>query len=180
MSKKVKNIILITIIFSATIIIQGNLVKSISTNIENEPIFTLYKEDGETFNPIEGTKFVITDLEGKNVIGTDGKVVGDLENIEGIDYYVLTTDKEGYIKANLPKGLYKAIEIYANEGYILEQEEKNRTYYFEIGLQDFDINDWIQGVRGYSWNYINSSIGNKKGGIIAVGSISEYELNYFI
>lgn len=175
MSKKVKNIILITIIFSATIIIQGNLVKSISTNIENEPIFTLYKEDGETFNPIEGTKFVITDLEGKNVIGTDGKVVGDLENIEGIDYYVLTTDKKGYIKANLPKGLYKAIEIYAKEGYILEQEEKNRTYYFEIGLQDFDINDWIQGVRGYSWNYINSSIGNKKGGIIAVGSISEYE-----
>lgn len=177
MSKKIKKIILITIIFCITIIIRGNYVKSMSINltkIENEPIFTLYKQDGETFNPIEGTKFIITDLEGKNVIGTDGKIVGDLENIEGIDYYVLTTDKDGYIKVDLPKGLYKAIEIYANDGYILEQEEEDRTYYFEIGLQNFDITDWIQGSRGYSWNYINSSIGNVKGGIMVVGSISEY------
>lgn len=177
MSKKQKNIVLITIIFFLIIIIKGNYVKSVSanvTNTENEPVFTLYKQDGETYNPIEGTKFVITDLEGKNVIGTDGKIIGDLETIEGKDYYVLTTDKDGYIKANLPKGLYKAIEVYANEGYILEQEEADRTYYFEIGLQDLDINNWIQGVRGYTWNYINSSIGNKSGGITAVGSISEY------
>lgn len=180
--KVIKKFLLISITVITILILESNYTKSLSieiplennSEVEAEPIFNLYKQDGETFEPIEGTKFIITDLEGKNVIGTDGKIVGNLENIGGKDYYVLTTDKNGYIKANLPQGLYKAIEIYANEAYILEENEENRTYYFEIGLQDFNMSEWIKSIKGYSWNYIKSTTVNKNGGIVAVGSISEY------
>lgn len=178
----IKRVLFIAIIVSTIIFSESKYTESLSTEaplndkaeVESEPSFTLYKEDGETFEPIEGTKFVITDLDGNNVIGTDGKIVGNLENINGVDYYVLTTGENGFIKANLPQGLYKAIEVYVNDAYILAEDETDRTYYFEIGITSFNKPEWINGSRGYSWNYINSTIGNNNGGIMAVGSISEY------
>lgn len=171
--KMLKQLFLIVIIFNIILFLESNYTKSLSveTTLENEKdtesIFTLYKEDGETFEPIEGTKFIITDLEGNQAVGTDGQIVGELENINGIDYYVLTTGKDGIIKANLPQGFYKAIEVSANEAYMLEEKEENRTYYFEIGLSNFNLPEWLNGVRGYTWDEIKSTISNYTGGVIA-------------
>lgn len=127
------------------------------TEATDTSVFTLYKQDGETFEPIEGTKFEITDLDGKNL-------------------QVLTTDKDGIIKVDLPQGIYKAIEISANEAYKLEEKEEDRTYYFKIGLPELDMSEWINGINGYSWEYIKSTIINNTGEVIAVGSISEYSV----
>ncbi len=180
MNKKLKNIkkvLFILIIINTIILIQNRYseifnVKSLinskstyryksATEIKSESEttteFTLYKQDGETFEPIEGTKFEITDLDGKN-------------------QQVLTTDKNGIIKAKLPQGIYKAIEISANEAYKLEEKEEDRTYYFKIGLPELDMSEWIKGINGYSWDYIKSTIINNTGEVIAVGSISEYSV----
>lgn len=176
--KKLKRFFLGIIVFGIVILLGEKnatiLGTRVDSNLAKQPIFTLYKEDGETFNPIEGTKFIITDLEGENVIGTDGKIVGELEKRNGVDSYVLTTDESGYLKANLPKGKYKAIEIEANEAYQLPENEADRTYYFEIGATEQEIPQWINGIRGYSWNEMKSVIANTEGGVTAVGSISEY------
>lgn len=74
----------------------------------------------------------------------------------------------------MPKGNYKAIKIYENEAYILEEDEEKRTYYFDIETYKEDKNEWINGVRGYSWNDIKSSIKTNNNQIISVGTISEY------
>ena len=142
---------------SATVIkasTEGTTEETTETVTETS-VFTLYKQDGETFEPIEGTKFEITDLEGKNK-------------------QVLTTDKEGIIRVELPQGIYKAVEISANEAYKLEEKEEDRTYYFKIGFPELDMSEWIKGVNGYSWNNIKSTIINNVGKILAVGTISEY------
>lgn len=88
--------------------------------------------------------------------------------------YVLTTDNNGKITADLPKGNYKAVKIYENEEYILEEDEEKRTYYFNIETYKEDKNEWVKGVRGYSWNNINCSIKTNNNQIISVGTISEY------
>ncbi len=196
MAKKLKKsqkiFILITIVI-IILIFEGINIKSFSTeissiedktkleddrenktNLATEPVFTLYKQDGETYEPIAGTKFMITDLEGNQVIGTDGQIVGELETINGIDYYVLTTDENGFIQTNLPKGIYKAIEIYANEAYQLAEDEEKRTYYFEISSTTLKNPEWINGINGYSWNHIQSTVINSNGGIVAAGYFSEY------
>lgn len=108
-----------------------------------EYTFNLYNQDGESFVPIEGTKFEITDLEGKNVTDVNGNIVGTLENIQGQDHYVLTTDQNGKIGANIPKGSYKAVEILANEAYVLDENQENRTYYFNVETEIKTEPEWL-------------------------------------
>ena len=141
---------------------------------DEENTFILYNQDGESYTPIEGTKFVITDLEGKNVFDVNGQIVGELENINGKELYVLTTNNNGKVSVNLPKGNYKAIKVYENEAYILEENEEHRTYYFDIETYEEDKNEWINGIRGYSWNDIKSTIKTSNNQIVSVGSVSEY------
>ena len=141
---------------------------------DEENTFILYNQDGESYTPIEGTKFVITDLDGKNVFDVNGQIVGELENINGNELYVLTTNNNGKISANLPKGNYKAVKVYENEAYILEENEEQRTYYFDIETYEEDKNEWINGIRGYSWNDIKSTIKTSNNQIVSVGSVSEY------
>lgn len=176
--EKIKKVIFFILILWGLIFLNGEKI-SISQGTQNQTaeeknIFTLYNQDGETYQPIAGTKFKITDLEGKSVTDINGKIVGELETINGKEDYILTTDENGFIKANLPKGIYQAIEVAANEAYILEEEEENRTYYFEVETTELVIPQWIQGSLGYSWNTIGSTIENTKGEVMAVGSISEY------
>lgn len=94
--------------------------------------------------------------------------------VEKTGYYAVTTDSNGQITANLPEGLYKAIEVYTDDRYILPEKEADRTYYFGIGASQAETFDWVTGVTGQGWNYINSVAPLKNGGVIAVGSFSKY------
>lgn len=149
----------------------------IQIGVEDGPIFTLYKytTNGTTEKiPIAGTKFVITDLEGNPVTGTDGKTIGEWD--ENLQKNVVTTNETGQISANLKEGLYKAIEVYTPEQYVLPENEADRTYYFGIGASQQAMWGWINSnsIAGKGWDYINSLETTNDGGIIGVGEFSEY------
>lgn len=95
---------------------------------------------------------------------------------EPVSGYGFTTDENGRISALLPAGKYKAIEVEAPKGYILPENEEDRTYYFEIGLEKDNKPEYlINAITGNNWNYINSVTSNigATGGVVAVGSISD-------
>lgn len=96
------------------------------------------------------------------------------KEVERTGYYAVTTDSNGQITANLAEGLYKAIEVYTNDRYILPEKEADRTYYFGIGASQAATWDWVTGLTGQGWNYVNSVASQKDGGVIAVGSFSKY------
>lgn len=149
----------------------------IQIGVEDGPIFTLYKytTNGTTEKiPIAGTKFVITDLEGNPVIGTDGKTIGEWD--DNLQKNVVITNETGQISANLKEGLYKAIEVYTPEQYVLPEDEADRTYYFGIGASQQAMWGWINSnsIAGKGWDYINSLETTNDGGIIGVGEFSEY------
>lgn len=57
-----------------------------------------------------------------------GRYIGTNEN----DKYRVTTNSNAKIDLLLPEGYYKAVEVKAPDGYILEDDENLRTIYFEI------------------------------------------------
>ena len=159
--------------------IDGNNDKVISADengvtitVVNKPIFNLIKK-GENDVLLPNAKFTITNLEGEPVTGSDGEIVGTLENGK----YIVTTDSEGKITANLSEGLYKAVEIEAPDGYELPENEEDRTYLFGIGasrgLQTNDKIDKLEWARAMGSDYISEFkdvIATQDGGVIAVGS----------
>lgn len=96
------------------------------------------------------------------------------KEVEKTGYYAVTTDSNGQITANLPEGLYKAIEVYTDDRYVLPESEADRTYYFGIGSSQAATWDWVTGLTGQSWNYVNSVASQKDGGVITVGAFSKY------
>ena len=92
---------------------------TLAITIKNRALFRAKKVDIKTKQPLANAEFVIYKLdENGNTIGyaTDenGKIIGTL-NENG--YYVLTTDKDGFLTAPLPNGSYKIMEVKAPEGY---------------------------------------------------------------
>ena len=114
--------------------------------------------------------------DGSGHTGLDAAFVKNIKfkEVEKTGYYAVTTDSNGQITANLPEGLYKAIEVYTNDRYILPEKEEDRTYYFGIGSSQAATWDWVTGLTGQGWNYVNSVDAQKDGGVIAVGSFSRY------
>lgn len=151
----------------------------IQIGAEDSQIFTLFKYsiDGTTNEkiPIPGTKFVITDLEGNYVTGSDGNTIGEWD--ETLQKYVVTTDANGQLVANVKEGLYKAVEVYVDDKYILSENEEDRTYYFGIGTSQAMPIDWANSISGKGWDYINSIVATSDGGTIGVGEFSEYLIN---
>ncbi len=121
-------------------IVSGNTIK---LKIEDFPAFKLIKKDGETANVLPGTKFTIYNIDNYvEEIARDskGNIIGNLEDINGTQYYVLTTDENGEFTADLPEGVYKAVEVYAPEKYELPSLDA-RTYYFSVGQhREGDLN----------------------------------------
>lgn len=116
--------------------------------------------------------------------GLDAAFVRNMK-IEGagqIDYdqyngaYLVTTDENGQLSANLPEGLYKAVEVSTPDQYVLPENEADRTYYFGIGASQAAQWGWINGTNteGTGWEYINSIVTPETGGIVGVGSFSKY------
>ena len=83
--------------------------------LDNEPLFSLTKIDGETKDPMPNVKFAITKVEEDGTeteaINTKGEVVGEKTEIEGKTYQIITTDEQGRITEDLPEGYYKVVEI---------------------------------------------------------------------
>ena len=92
------------------------------------------KFTNKEINLTAGT-YTITFTYRKDSSADKGLDAGFVRNVKiaGSGYYGLTTDENGEITANLPEGLYKAIEVEAPEGYDLPENEEDRTYYIGIG-----------------------------------------------
>ena len=111
--------------------------------------FTITKVDEEEKKPLSGVKFAIyktNSLYETIDFATDGngKYIGTLnEN----DIYEFTTDENGKITVSLPDGYYKAVEIEAADGYVLEEKESARTTYFKVGPDDFGADLTINSIE---------------------------------
>lgn len=107
--------------------IEGNIENvnivdnQINITLENKPSFKLVKKntDGE---PLQGAKFTIVTEDGTEAVDGTGEFVGEVENIDGVDQRVVTTDENGEIYASLPTGKYTITEVQAPEGYRIPEE----------------------------------------------------------
>ena len=120
---------------SCDVVIDGNVVKM---TIEDSPVFKLVKKDIETNTVLGGMKFVIYDENTKDFARNDqGEYIGKKEKIGDKDLYVVETNDNGEISAELCEGIYSAREVYAGDEYELNNEE----YYFSIGNYSFSLYD---------------------------------------
>lgn len=147
---------------------------TIKIGVEDIQIFSIYKytTEGGKEVPIANTQFEVTDLEGNYVTGSDGRIVGErVIDENGVDHYIVTTDENGLVRANLKEGKYKVTEYKTGDDkYQLVSEPK----YVGIGVSQAATWDWANGISGNGWNYINSVEAAQDGGVISVGSISSY------
>lgn len=158
----------------------------ISVEIANESIFTIVKKDEETGKLLKGVKFAINEVT-KNEDGTEtlnvakdvnDREVGKKEIINGVEYQILETDKNGTIGEQLKTGLYRVIEVQALEGYDISDREKY-TYYFGIGESS-------EGKSSISLELQNSNIKENyisktsDGGYVGVhdGTITKYDKDF--
>ena len=148
--------------------VENNTVKLL---IEDSPSFKLIKKDAETSELLANIKFAIYDVEegtqpAKN---SKGEILGTKETINGKEYYTVTTDSKGEITADLPEGMYKAVEVQAPDKYDLSDS----TYYFGIGAsREGKIGlkaIWAQGIGGDGLDSITSVAESSDGGYIVGG-----------
>ena len=128
----------------------------------NEPNVIITKKDKATGEIMSGVKFMVLDEQGNYIKDYTGTIVGEQEEIDGQDKYVVTTDENGQIKLKLNIGKYQLVEVKSLEGYALE-DKKN----FEITNEDEDYEVSGEGIiisTNYPWkNYI---IATSDGGMI--------------
>lgn len=148
---------------------------TLTLNILNKPIFKLTKK-GDNDALLSNAKFTITDLDGNPVAGTDGNIIGTDEVINGKTYKVVVTNENGEISANLPEGVYKAVEVEAPEGYILPEKEEDRTHYFGIGRSfpgikggPADSVKWAKSIKSDLISEFKQVVPTDDDGVIAVG-----------
>ncbi|MGN1029694.1 MAG: MucBP domain-containing protein [Bacilli bacterium] len=105
---------------------------TINLIIYDSPSFSLVKKDGTTKEVLPGVKFAIYNIDNGEEEARDskGNIIGNKEVINGTEYYVVTTDENGEINANLPEGIYKAVELWAPDQYDISEDNE---YYFGIG-----------------------------------------------
>lgn len=113
-----------------TYTVEGEVINLI---IEDSTSFKLVKKDGSEPNEpiVPGVKFAIYNIENNEEPAKDskGNIVGTKEIINGKEYYTVITNEKGEITADLTQGLYKAVEVEADDKYDIE----NKIYYFGIG-----------------------------------------------
>ena len=143
----------------------------VSLIVADSPSFKLIKKDGETGELLANVKFAIYNIDNGQKPATNGKgeTLGVKENINGRDYYVLTTDANGEITADLPEGYYKAVELQAPDKYDISDS----VYYFGIGCASegkIGLNaEWAKSIEGSANDQINSITQTTDGGYIVGG-----------
>ena len=117
--------------------IDGN---TVTISLDARKLFNITTIDGESISLLPGVKVIIQEsviIDNKEVYQdpTDesGNVLGEEEIIDGVPYRVFTTDENGEIKEPLKDGIYKLVKIDVPEGYELEENEEDRTYFVGIG-----------------------------------------------
>ena len=150
--------------------VDGNTIK---ITIEDNPIFKLVKKDGETNALLSNVKFAIYNIDSveEPARNSKGEIIGTKETINGREYYTVTTNNSGEISLDLPEGLYKAVEVQADEKYDLS---KDTTYYFGIGasrkLSELAYFDYANSVGGTYQDTFKGVTATSDGGYVAVGS----------
>ena len=141
--------------------------------IVNKPIFSLIKY-GEGENLLPNAKFEITDLRGNPAKDSLGNIIGELENGK----YLLTTDENGKLTANLVHGIYKAVEIEAPEEYELSENINERTFYFGIGeSRDAIYSNEIDTIAWEKENISGTLIPGNDEGILVISTDSITHFN---
>ena len=147
--------------------VEGTTVK---LTIEDSPSFKLIKKDAETGERLANIKFAIYDVEDGTVPAKNskGEILGTKETINGKEYYTVTTDSNGELTADLPEGMYKAVEVQAPDKYDISDS----TYYFGIGAsregKEGVEATWAQEI-GNSSDVFNSISNTSDGGYIIGG-----------
>ena len=139
---------------------------TISINVENRigGEFTITKVDKTDGKALQGVKYVIYSVKpSKEIIDFAKDVDGNYIGTKDGDRYVTTTDNNGKIVAQLLPGYYKAVEIQAKNGYVLEENENLRTIYFEI-------KDEIENKDEY---FNNNNTQYEEGTIVEISTIEE-------
>ena len=106
---------------------------------------------------LPGSKFtikkVITNADGtvtkEDAVNNDGQLVGNIENINGEEIRVVTTNENGEINESLPVGKYEIVEVKAPEGYYLKPTVEENTYEVEIAEKQAEKKEWKE-----SWSKI--------------------------
>ncbi len=134
--------------------------------------FKLNKYD-ENKNILPGARFTIKKIveqDGEEIeedaLDINGNIVGSLENIDGQDLYVVTSDENGEIVEYLPEGKYKITEVKAPEGYIIDGKFE-KTFY-------------IKEMSGYLYNaktYSHFGGGSQRVSAVATNDGGYYALN---
>ena len=148
--------------------------------LDNEPLFSLTKIDGETKTPLPNVKFAITKVEDDGTettaVNSKGEVIGETQEIDGKTYQIITTDEQGRITEDLPEGYYKVVEVETLEGYQLPENEEDRTYFFGIGKTKPAVKEmvelWSQQFEGNGEITYTDSVATDDGGYIKIGYFS--------
>ena len=165
--------------------VEGNTVQLV---VEDSPTFKLIKKDGETKETLAGVKFAIYNVENgqEPARNSKGEIIGTKETINGVEYYTVTTNSKGEITEDLPQGLYKAVEVEADDKYDI----LGNAYYFgideskELEKELIPVNG--TSITGISNEYINSVTSTSDGGYVVGGqfdsgniTVGEYTLNLY-
>lgn len=137
-----------------------------------EDSLQIIKQDSRTAELLPGSKFTIkkvtTNADGtvtkEDAVNNDGEIVGNIENINGEDLRVVTTNENGEINESLPVGKYEIVEVKAPEGYYLKPTVEENTYEVEIAEKQAEKKEWKE-----SWSRI---VGEYK---VIEASLDEYE-----
>ena len=143
---------------------------TVRLTIEDSPSFKLIKTDAETGERLANIKFAIYNVEDgtEPAKNSKGEILGTKEIIDGKEYYTVTTDSNGALTADLPEGMYKAVEVEAPEKYDISE-----PYYFGIGTsREGKVGlkaTWAEGIGGTSSEQIKSVSETSDGGYIVGG-----------
>ena len=152
--------------------------ETVTIALDNEPLFSLTKIDGDTQEPLPNVKFAITKVEEDGTettaVNSKGEVIGETQEIDGKTYQIITTDEQGRITEDLPEGYYKVVEIDTLEGYQLPENEEDRTYFFGIGKAKPAVKEmvelWNQQFEGNGEITYTDSVATDDGGYIKIGN----------
>ena len=157
--------------------VEGNTVQLV---VEDSPTFKLIKKDGETKETLAGVKFAIYNVENgqEPARNSKGEIIGTKETINGAEYYTVTTNAQGEITEDLPEGLYKAVEVKADDKYDIS----GNVYYFGIGerkeLEKEIVPTYAEKI-GTSYNEeVTSVIETSDGGYLIAGNFNNGNLNF--
>ncbi|MBS5863856.1 MAG: MucBP domain-containing protein [Clostridium sp.] len=113
---------------------------TVTISLDSRKLFKITTIDGENTELLPGVKVVIKEsviIDNKEVYQdpTDeyGNVLGEEQIINGESCRVFTTNENGEIEEPLKDGIYKLVKIEVPEGYELEEDEEDRTYFVGIG-----------------------------------------------